>query len=123
MMEKPQTIEQAIESITVWNGNSNMVDVGAYEPEAYRVGFDNVTRIEAIEKPGEYCMLPYVRVWTGDVCLAEFSQHKIVGVYFSPTSAAAEPIDDVVEPYTPPGGWPADHVDGPGCTCDECIPF
>lgn len=43
-----------------------------------------LTRIEACTKPGQYCDIPYVRVWKGDVCEAEFCQHNIVGVYFGP---------------------------------------
>jgi hypothetical protein len=112
-------IQQVIESITVWFGNSDKVEVGAYDPEAYRVGYGGVTRIEACEKPGEYCMLPYVRVWRDEVCVAEFAQHKIVGIYFAP-----DPVPEPEpEPYTPPEGWPADHTGKPGCLCTECIPF
>lgn len=48
----------------------------------YRVGHSGVTRIEACAKPGVYCDIPYVRVWKGEVCEAEFCQHNIVGVYF-----------------------------------------
>ncbi len=110
-------IKQPIQGITVWNGNSNLVEVGAYEPEAYRIGFDGVTRIEACEKPGEYCMLPYVRVWTGDLCLAEFAQHKLVGVYFEP--------ELIPEPQSEPPatGFPPDHTGNANCLCDVCIPF
>lgn len=75
-------VRQPIKSITVWHGNEGLVEVGAYEPEGYTVGHCGVTRIEACAKPGEYCDVPYVRVWKGDICLAEFCQHKIVGVYF-----------------------------------------
>lgn len=48
----------------------------------YTVGRNNVTRIEACQKSGQYSNIPYVRVWAGDLCLAEFCQHNIVGVYF-----------------------------------------
>ena len=77
-----------------------------------------MTRIEACEKPGEYCHLPYIRVWKGDFCFAEFGQHKIVGVYFEQTAIEAPPPD-----WAKSSGMPADHTDGPGCTCTECIPF
>lgn len=49
---------------------------------SYMVGRNDVTRIEACAKPGIYCDIPYVRVWKGEVCEAEFCQHNIVGVYF-----------------------------------------
>ncbi len=48
----------------------------------YLVGRNGVTRIEACEKSGMHANIPYVRVWAGDTCLAEFCQHSIVGVYF-----------------------------------------
>lgn len=48
----------------------------------YAVGRSGVTRIEACQKSGLHANIPYVRVWAGDVCLAEFCQHNIVGVYF-----------------------------------------
>lgn len=51
--------------------------------DVYRVGDRNgVTRIEACTKPGIHCDIPYVRVWRGELCLAEFCQHQIVGVWF-----------------------------------------
>lgn len=48
----------------------------------YTVGFNGVTRIEATTKSGMYADIPYIRVWGGDKCLAEFCQHSIDGVYF-----------------------------------------
>lgn len=75
-------IAQAIDYIVVWNGTEAMVEVGAYSPESYRVGYDGVTRIEACTKSGMYANIPYLRVWKGDDCFAEFCQHQIVGVYF-----------------------------------------
>lgn len=54
----------------------------------YAVGRNGVTRIEACQKSGLHANLPYVRVWKGAVCEAEFCQHNIVGVYFD-TGAAA----------------------------------
>lgn len=54
----------------------------------YTVGRNGVTRIEACIKPGMYSNIPYVRVWKGDVCEAEFCQHNIVGVYFAPAEPA-----------------------------------
>ena len=50
--------------------------------EEYGVGFYGVTRIEATTKSGMHADIPYVRVWKGDVCAAEFCQHNIIGVYF-----------------------------------------
>lgn len=48
----------------------------------YVVGRAGITRIEACEKSGMYSPIPYVRVWAGEHCVAEFCQHNIVGVYF-----------------------------------------
>lgn len=49
---------------------------------SWSVGRIGVTRIEACSKPGPYCDIPYVRVWKGDECTAEYCQHNIVGVGF-----------------------------------------
>jgi len=48
----------------------------------YTVGNNGVTRIEATVKSGMHSHVPYIRVWKGETCLAEFCQHNIVGVYF-----------------------------------------
>lgn len=57
---------------------------------AYWVGREGVTRIEACQKNGEYCQLPYFRVWAGDQCLAEFGQHHLAGVFFAKKSPEQE---------------------------------
>ncbi|PXW75940.1 hypothetical protein C7451_106104 [Blastomonas natatoria] len=66
--------------------NQPICEVDVYLSEEgstfYRVGRNGVTRIEACAKPGVYCDIPYVRVWKGEVCEAEFCQHNIAGVYF-----------------------------------------
>lgn len=49
---------------------------------SYVVGRNGVTYIEAFEKNGEYCHLPYIRVWEDNSCIAEFSQHHVAGVFF-----------------------------------------
>jgi hypothetical protein len=54
----------------------------------YVVGRNGVTHIEATFKSGLHANLPYVRVWKGDVCEAEFCQHNIIGVYFAAEQAA-----------------------------------
>ena len=59
--------------------------------DAYEVGQNDVTRIEACEKHGPYTPIPYVRVWVGETCLAEFCQHQIVGVYFYATAQSLTP--------------------------------
>ncbi len=79
MSEHP--IKQVIMSITI-NATADQRDA-----EQYCLGYDAVTRIEACEKAGAMAMVPYVRVWKGDVAYAEFCQHNIVGVYFGEQSA------------------------------------
>jgi hypothetical protein len=69
------TIEQAIREIDVFLSEEGST--------VYTVGRREVTKIEACTKPGLHCDIPYVRVWKGDVCEAEFCQHNIVGVYFA----------------------------------------
>lgn len=79
MEEHP--IQQAIRAINI----DTIPDVQG----GYVVGWSGVTRIEACQKSGLHANIPYVRVWKGDVCEAEFCQHNIVGIYF-----AEEPRDD-----------------------------
>lgn len=68
-------VNQPIRAIDLYlDGGTDMV--------SYIVGSSGITRIEACAKPGVYCDIPYVRVWNGEVCEAEFCQHNIVGVYF-----------------------------------------
>jgi hypothetical protein len=74
-------VQQAIRSIEI--------DTIPNVEGSYTVGQAGVTRIEACTKSGLHRDLPYVRVWTGDVCLAEFCQHNIVGVYFAAAQVAA----------------------------------
>lgn len=52
-------------------------------PIDYIVG-TNCTHIEPCVKEGEYCNIPYLRVWNGGECLAEFCQHKASFVRFGP---------------------------------------
>lgn len=78
MVEHP--VNQAIEHIVIDETET-----------CFTVGRNGVTSIEACTKSGMHANIPYVRVWKGDVCLAEFCQHQIVGVYFSayPTNPPA----------------------------------
>jgi hypothetical protein len=85
MREHP--IQQPIDYIVVDHGTEGLVESGARYPEVFRVGYDGVTRIEACTKSGMHADIPYVRVWRGDVAVAEFCQHGIVGIYFK-TGAA-----------------------------------
>lgn len=75
-------VTQEIDAITVELGTEHIQETGARYPEAYRVGYDGVTRIEACTKSGMHANIPYIRVWRGDVCVGEWCQHQIVGVYF-----------------------------------------
>ena len=51
-------------------------------PQSFIVGLGGVTKIEATTKSGMHADIPYVRVWTGDVAIAEFCQHAISATYF-----------------------------------------
>ncbi len=64
-----------------------VIDTIPESQASYSVGRNGVTRIEACTKSGMHANIPYVRVWAGDICLAEFCQHQIVGVYFSAEAA------------------------------------
>lgn len=73
MSEHP--VDQPIEMIEI--------DTIPESQATYRVGRNGVTLIEACTKSGLHADIPYVRVWAGDECKAEFCQHNIVGVYFA----------------------------------------
>ncbi len=60
----------------------DLIEIDVETQTSYRVGRNKVTRIEACTKSGMHADIPYVRVWADDICLAEFCQHNIVGVYF-----------------------------------------
>lgn len=53
---------------------------------SFSVGHGGITRIEKWTKSGSMASLPYVRVWRGDVLVAEFCQHALAGVYFKAPS-------------------------------------
>lgn len=68
----------------------DIVDSASDGLSSYVVGSCGVTRIEACTKSGMHSDIPYVRVWKGDVCEAEFCQHNIVGVYFAPGTEGSQ---------------------------------
>lgn len=76
MFEHP--IHQPIREIDVFLSDEGSI--------CYRVGWYDVTRIEACTKSGLHADIPYIRVWKGDVCEGEFCQHNIIGVYFGAPS-------------------------------------
>lgn len=122
MDEACHSVKQEIESITIWNGNQGLVEFGASEAEAYRVGYDGVTRIEACFKPGLHANLPYVRVWKGDVAVGEFCQHNIVGLYFKEPEPASPTFTAYSGEADPDCPKKAEHVDNK--ECPHCwIPF
>lgn len=100
-----------------------------HEAAGFKVGRNNVTRIEACTKSGLHANIPYVRVWAGDHCVAEFCQHNIVGVYF----AEAETSQDLTALDREAQRCKAldivNIVDGNCTTCEKseadclCLPF
>lgn len=82
-------------------------------------GTTGVTHIEACEKSGPYSSIPYLRVWAGETCLAEFCQHQIVGVYFE--AGPVEPPAPRVPGICGECGKP-EAGDDPALICD-CLPF
>jgi hypothetical protein len=77
-MEHP--VNQPIKVLTVCMDGPN-------DTERYAVGFGGVTRIEATTKSGMHADIPYLRVWKGDVAVAEYCQHNIIGIEFDETPA------------------------------------
>lgn len=112
-------VGQAIKSICVIAQNE--LDGG----EQWIVGQHSVTLIEACVKSGMHSHIPYVRVWAGDECLAEFCQHNIVGVYFDPR---LRPVTDLDRAAWKAAGM-SNIEDGVCTSCDhpeldcDCLPF
>ncbi len=69
---------------------------------AYCVGMDGVTRIEACMKKGEYAHIPYLRVWSGDVCIAEFCQHRWRPYFLPKTTRSFLMTEWKLVPSSPP---------------------
>lgn len=77
--------------------------------EGYTVGNDGITLIDVMYLPmpsrlrtllaaalGRFpavVMVPYLRVWAGQQCIASFPQHRVQGVYFA---ASQQEIDDLI---------------------------
>jgi len=81
MSQTAHTIKQPIREIVVFtDADGDLL--------YYKVARQGVTRIEAITKPGLHCDIPYVQVWRGLECEAEFCQHNIIGVYYDPAVSA-----------------------------------
>ncbi len=117
-MSQEHPVEQAIAHIVIRTIHERVGEIEASSIERLAVGYDGVTRIEACEKSGMYSPIPYVRVWAGDQCLAEFCQHNIVGVYFDD----APPIVPIVESPDIDPECVMPHPDGKACR--ECYsPF
>jgi hypothetical protein len=109
--EREHPVGQAIDMIAVHVDADN-------ELATYRTGHNGVTLIEACTKSGLHADMPYVRVWKGNVCEAEFCQHNIVGVYF------AAPVP--VVPAEKPVRYVCPYEDMPGhdfATCNTCGPL
>lgn len=83
--EREHPVKQEIARITIRYDVETIPDVISASVEfGFTVGADGITSIEACTKSGMHANIPYVRVWRGDVAVAEFCQHQIVGVYFKP---------------------------------------
>lgn len=76
------SFEHPIEQEIAWL----QVDVIPDQQICWIVGSADVTRIEACTKSGMHADIPYLRVWQGDHCAAEYCQHGIVGIGFKNTA-------------------------------------
>lgn len=75
MSQGVHPVKQVIREIIVYRPQRG-------QAETYGIAY-NCSRIEPTAKGGEHCDIPYIRVWDGEKCLAEFCQHSLAGVYFS----------------------------------------
>jgi hypothetical protein len=51
-------------------------------PHTLRVGSNGVADIRETEEPGEYCMIPWLEVWSRDSLIARFNQHKVEHIFY-----------------------------------------
>lgn len=102
-------IQQPIKAIVVrWHDYQHDA-----EGVMWRVGDNGITRIEATMKNGEYAHIPYLRVWRGDVAVAEYCQHAVMEVLFDmaersldePTRLAAARAEGVREGIEMAARW------------------
>lgn len=80
---------QAKDIDAAWLGSGNIAGITFMDVNGhgfYEVGINAVTRIEKTVKCGEMSFIPYVSVWVGDEVRAEFSQHRLDGVFFERTT-------------------------------------
>ena len=80
------SIEHPVEQEIAWIEIDTIPEVQG----SWTVGRNGVTRIEACTKSGLHADIPYLRVWKGDDCAAEYCQHAIVGVGFKPKTGSAQ---------------------------------
>lgn len=52
-----------------------------YSP--YKVGLGGITKIEAYGEPGPFCMVPWIAVWKGDVCVARMNAHHVAEIWYT----------------------------------------
>lgn len=48
----------------------------------WEVGSNGITRIEEYQENGEYCHIPYIRIWRCDQKVAEMCKHKLDAIFF-----------------------------------------
>lgn len=76
-MSREHPVNQVIERVTV--SHDDILPDRSW----YGVGVHGVTRIEATTKSGMHADIPYIRVWAGEMAVAEFCQHSVISVLFS----------------------------------------
>lgn len=52
-------------------------------PHEYRVGQSGVTEICEVLEDAEYARIPWVEVYSGDVLVARFNQHKLDSIFYN----------------------------------------
>ena len=50
-------------------------------PRTFTAGSD-CTEIRETEENGEYTMMPWIEVWSGDQLIARFNQHKLEYIFY-----------------------------------------
>ena len=76
-MSEDGTVDQVVKSVSVAETNNGS--------EFYCVGYNDVTKIEIVQKKGSMDWVPYVRVWKGESVSSEHCQHNVLSVHYEAT--------------------------------------
>jgi hypothetical protein len=80
--------EHPVEQEILWA----QIDTIEHQETRWVLHHGGVTRIGACTKSGMCADIPYIRIWKGDICVAEYCQHNIVGIGFREPDSTIDPL-------------------------------